>query len=410
MTLLHDAQTIYKNAINAARPDNAVRSALDGLTINGRLHIVAVGKAAWQMAKTAVEVLGDRVTDGVVITKHGYSMGSIHGLKVFTAGHPVPDEDSYRATEYTIDFVKPFSENDSVLFLLSGGGSALFEKPLIPASDMGRITGDLLASGADIVEINTIRKRFSAVKAGRFAQIAAPARIYSIILSDVIGDRLDMIASGPAAPDLSTAEQAMDIVRRYDLKLTEQMKRLIELETPKQLDNVETHIIGSVRRLCASAAESCAELGYEPFILTECLSCTASDAGVFLSNIAQKYARSGRKTAFIAGGETVVRLTGSGKGGRNQELAVSAAQGIAGLENVCIFSVGSDGTDGPTDAAGGYVDGSTKYVLESKGIKIFDVLKNNDSYNALESCGGLIKTGATGTNVNDLSVLLINNN
>lgn len=163
----------------------------------------------------------------------------------------------------------------------------------------------------------------------------------------------------------------------------------------------------NIRQLCLSAADTCRELGYEPFILTTGLSCTASDAGIFLADIAQEYASKGQRLAFIAGGETMVRLTGKGLGGRNQELALAAAEGISGLSNVCVFSVGSDGTDGPTDAAGGYVDGFTKYRLEESGVSIFDVLHDNDSYHALEACDGLIKTGATGTNVNDLSVVLI---
>ncbi len=407
MSLRADAEAIYTKAIEEALPDNAVRAALDKLKLSGNVYVVAVGKAAWQMGKTAAELLGEQVTDGIVITKHGYSMGDIPGLKIFTAGHPVPDKYSYRAAEAAIELVRPLDERDTVLFLLSGGGSALFEKPLIPEADMERLTQDLLASGADIVEMNIMRKRFSAVKGGRFAQLAEPAKVKCIVLSDVIGDRLDMIASGPAAPDSSTAAQALSVAARYHLTLSDEMKRLLERETPKKLDNVETHIIGSVRQLCRSAAESCKMLGYEPFILTESLSCTASDAGVFLADIARDHAAAGRKLAFIAGGETVVRLAGTGLGGRNQELALAAAGGISGLDNVCVFSVGSDGTDGPTDAAGGYVDGRTKTVLEDKGISIFDVLRNNDSYHALEKCGGLIKTGATGTNVNDLSVVLI---
>lgn len=407
MSLRTDAKTIYTRAIEAALPDNAVRAALDRLELSGNIYIVAVGKAAWQMGKTAAELLGERVTDGIVITKHGYSMGDIPGLRIFTAGHPVPDKYSYSATEATIELVRPLDERDTVLFLLSGGGSALFEKPLIPEADMERLTQELLASGADIVEMNIMRKRFSAVKGGRFAQLAAPARVKCIVLSDVIGDRLDMIASGPAVPDSSTAAQALAVAERYHLSLTEEMRRLIERETPKRLDNVETHVIGSVRQLCQSAAESCKALGYEPFVLTESLSCTASDAGIFLADVARDHAAAGRRRAFIAGGETVVRLTGTGLGGRNQELALSAAEGISRLDNVCVFSVGSDGTDGPTDAAGGYVDGSTKAALEREGISIFEVVQNNDSYHALEKCGGLIKTGATGTNVNDLSVVLI---
>ena len=407
MSLRTDANEIIQTAICDALPDSAVRAALEKADITGELYLVAVGKAAWSMAKTAVEVLGERINDGVVITKHGYSGGEIGGLRIFEAGHPVPDADSYRATQAVMDLVAPLGEGDRVLFLLSGGGSALFEKPLIPPDDMERLTRELLACGADIVEINTLRKRFSAVKGGRFAQLCAPAKITTVVLSDVLGDRLDMIASGPAAPDSSTAEDAQAIAARYNLTLSDEMRKLLALETPKELHNVESYITGSVSQLCRSAEKTCRALGYKPFILTASLSCTARDAGVFLANIAQSYARSGEKLAFIAGGETVVHLSGTGLGGRNQELALAAADGIAGLDNVCVFSVGSDGSDGPTDAAGGYADGATKSVLKSLGIDIFDVLSNNDSYHALEKCGGLIKTGATGTNVNDLSVVLI---
>lgn len=407
MDMRNDAEKIYTRAIEAALPDNAVRAALNDIDLQGNIYVVAVGKAAWQMGKTASEILGSRIRDGIVITKHGYSNGPVEHLEVYEAGHPVPDDDSYAATEKVLEMVEPLGEGDCVLFLLSGGGSALFEKPLIPVEDMSRLTKELLASGADINEMNTLRKRFSAVKGGKFALACTPAKLYNIVLSDVIGDRVDSIASGPVTPDSTTAAQAKEIADKYGITMTEQMRSLIENETPKSISNVETKVIGSVNQLCRSAAETCAELGYEPVILTSSLSCTAKDAGVFLSNIAQEYAVAGRKRAFIAGGETVVFITGDGLGGRNQELALAAAENIAGMQNVCVFSVGSDGTDGPTDAAGGYVDGSTKNALEEKGISIFRTLQNNDSYHALDACGGLIRTGATGTNVNDLSVLLI---
>ena len=407
MSLREDANEIIRRAIDSALPHNAVRAALCDYKPDGDIYVVAVGKAAWEMGKTAADVLGERVKAGIVITKHGYSKGNIAGFDIYEAGHPVPDADTYTATQAVIDMVGPLGSVDNVVFLLSGGGSALFEKPLIPVEDMERLTRELLASGADIVEINTLRKRFSAVKGGRFAKLCLPAKMYSIILSDVIGDRLDMIASGPAVPDTSTADEAKTIATRYKLTLTERMKSLLDTETPKELDNVETHVTGSVAQLCLSAEKTCAELGYKPLTLTAFLSCTARDAGVFLANIAQKYANSGERLAFIAGGETVVHLTGSGMGGRNQEIALAAAEGIAGLENVCVFSVGSDGTDGPTDAAGGYADGHTKEILKNQGVDIYETLQNNDAYHALEKSGGLIKTGATGTNVNDLSVLLI---
>jgi len=394
-------------ALAAAMPDAAVRAALaEARFSGGKLVLVAAGKAGWQMAQAACGQIGSRISGGVVITKYDHSKGPIGNLAIYEAGHPVPDANSFRATQAAIDAVTGLTEQDTVLFLLSGGGSALFEKPLIPEEDLNRLTRQLLACGADIVEINTVRKRFSAVKGGRFAQLCQPAKVFTIVLSDVLGDRLDMIASGPAYPDSSTCEDAKRIVRKYNLTLTEQMERLLRMETPKKLDNVETHITGSVRQLCLAAERECRRLGYETVTLTDRLCCTARDAGVFLSNIARYHAASGKPMAFLAGGETVVHLTGHGLGGRNQELALAAAEGIEGM-NAAVFSIGSDGTDGPTDAAGGYVDGTTSRTLRALGIQISDVLQDNDAYHALEKCGGLIKTGATGTNVNDISVLLI---
>ena len=295
-----------------------------------------------------------------------------------------------------------------MLFLLSGGGSALFEKPLVPGEVLQDITGQLLACGADIVEINTIRKRLSAVKGGRFAQLCAPAHVFTIILSDILGDPLDMIASGPACPDTATAKQAIAIAEKYNLRMSSEVRALLDVETPKELDNVTTLINGSVRELCVAAAKVCTELGYEPILLTDQLCCQAKEAGSFMASCIKTHYGRGKKLAFLAGGETVVQLTGTGKGGRNQELALAAAVGIEGLPGTCVFSVGSDGTDGPTDAAGGYVDGFTAGELRRQGIEIFDVLKNNDAYNALMKTGGLVVTGPTGTNVNDVAVALLN--
>lgn len=407
MSLREHANIIMKAALEAAMPDTAVREALkEAQFSDGKLILVAAGKAGWQMAKAASEQLGSHIDGGVVVTKYDHSKGPIANLDIYEAGHPVPDANSFRATQAAIDAVTGLTEQDTVLFLLSGGGSALFEKPVIPESDLEQLTRNLLACGADIVEINTLRKRFSAVKGGRFAQICHPAKVFTIVLSDVLGDRLDMIASGPAYPDASTMEEALAIVEKYNLPMTEQMKQLLLVETPKTLENVQTHITGSVRQLCIAAEKACRELGYEPLTLTDRLCCTARDAGVFLANIARYHAVSGRPMAFLAGGETVVHLTGKGLGGRNQELALAAADGIAGM-NAAVFSLGSDGTDGPTDAAGGYVDGETFEKLRSQGVKISEVLQNNDAYHALQKCDGLIITGPTGTNVNDISVLLI---
>ena len=406
-TLRRDADKIIHAAIHAVKPDAAVRRALAGREFPGQVVLVAAGKAAWQMAKTAQEVLGRRISRGVVITKYHHVMGRIGNLTCYEAGHPVPDENSFLATQAAVELVADLEETDTVVFLLSGGGSALFEKPLIPAEELQDITGQLLACGADIVQINTIRKRLSAVKGGRFAQLCAPARVFAVVLSDILGDPLDMIASGPACPDSSTCLEAVAIAKEYSLKLSDEAWNLLNRETPKALSNVTTLITGSVRQLCAAAADTCRELGYDPIILSDSLCCEAKDAGAELAAQVRKHQVSGRKIALIAGGETVVKLTGTGKGGRNQELALSAAAGIEGLSGVCVFSVGSDGTDGPTDAAGGYVDGNTAALLRQKGILIGDVLQNNDAYHALKKVDGLIITGPTGTNVNDVAVALL---
>ena len=401
------ADQIIKASISAVLPNEAVKRALSGQEFTGRVLLVAAGKAAWQMAKSAYDVLGQRIESGVVVTKYDHVMDPIGNFQCFEAGHPVPDENSFHGTQTALDLVDNLTENDTVLFLLSGGGSALFEKPLVTGEELQGITGQLLACGADIVEINTIRKRLSAVKGGRFALHCAPAKVFSIVLSDVLGDPLDMIASGPAVPDTATKEQAIAIAKKYDLKMSDSAWKLLEQETPKELSNVTTQINGSVKQLCVAAAEACRELGYEPILLTDQLCCQAKEAGSFLASILKTHAGSGKRLAFLAGGETVVQLTGKGKGGRNQELALAAVVGIDGIQGAAVFSVGSDGTDGPTDAAGGYVDGCTAGRLREAGMDISDILENNDAYHALQKVDGLIITGPTGTNVNDVAVMLI---
>ena len=405
--LRQHADEIVRDAIAAVQPDAAVQRALAGKNYPGRVLLVAAGKAAWQMAKAASDFLGDRIEAGVVVTKYGHVMGPIANFDCYEAGHPVPDENSFRGTQAALDLVDDLKPEDTVLFLLSGGGSALFEKPLIPAAELQDVTGQLLACGADIVEINTIRKRLSGVKGGRFAQICAPAQVDAVILSDILGDPPDMIASGPACPDSATDQDAKHIVRKYGLRLSAEATRLLDVETPKQLDNVDTQINGSVRELCAAAAKTCRRLGYTPVILTDQLCCQAREAGSFLASILKTHRADGSSFAYIAGGETVVKLTGKGKGGRNQEIALAAAPGIDGMQNAAVFSVGSDGTDGPTDAAGGYADGDTCAELRALGVSVDEVLQDNDAYNALLKTGGLIFTGPTGTNVNDVAVALL---
>ncbi|MBQ7677544.1 MAG: DUF4147 domain-containing protein [Lachnospiraceae bacterium] len=405
-----DAGVIIDRSIAAVLPDEAVRRTLTGRDFgDGRVVLAAAGKAAWQMANTAYEVMGERIESGVVITKYGHAKGPIGRFRVFEAGHPVPDEGSYVATQAALGMVEDLTEKDTVIFLLSGGGSALFESPLISPKSLTLLTEELLKCGADITEINTIRKRLSRVKGGRFALACSPAKVLSVVLSDIIGDPLDMIASGPAYPDRSTCKEAMAIAAKYHLTITAEMELYLSQETPKELSNVETYVNGSVRSLVRAAADAAASLGYQPTILTDCLDCEAREAGRFLAAVARTHTDTSRSLAFIAGGETIVHLTGTGRGGRNQEIALAGGIGITGLTHTAIFSVGSDGTDGPTDAAGGYVDGET-FEVDGAVVTIAEAkaaLMNNDAYPLLKKAGGLIITGPTGTNVNDVSVVLI---
>ena len=439
-----EAEQIMRYAVGRVLPDEAVVRALSACELSGRIYLAAVGKAAWQMAHVAVQYLKTPVENGVVVTKYGHVRGDIPGVRCFEGGHPIPDENSLAGTQAILDMTAALTQRDQVLFLVSGGGSALFEKPLVPLPVLQDLNRQLLAVGASIAEINTLRKRLSAVKGGRFARWCEPARMEAIILSDVLGDPLDLIASGPAALDRSTSGEALNIVEKYHLDVTEEVLSCLREETPRELRPVNSHVIGSVGQLCLAAAEKCRELGYETTILTDRLCCEAREAGRFLAAIAASGLNAGGggavsgspaseesspasrrspaaeesgpisgpgctagKRAYIVGGECVVRLRGSGLGGRNQELALAAAEGLAGIPGAAVFGVRSDGTDGPTDAAGGYVDGESLDALKARGIRLQDALACNDSYHALDAIGGLLKTGPTGTNVNDFSVVLM---
>ena len=405
--LRKDAEKIARGAIDSVSPEAAVRRALEGKTFSGKLYPVSVGKAAWKMAEVAASCLEQPLEAGIVVTKYDHVEHPIPGVTCYEAGHPVPDENTFRATQAVLDMTADLDESDTVLFLLSGGGSALFEQPVVAEAELQSITRQLLACGADIVEMNTIRKRLSMVKGGKFAQWCAPAHVEAIVLSDILGDPLDMIASGPAASDKSTCADALAIAEKYQLALSDSAMDCLRTETPKELTNVSTQIIGSVRELCKAASEIAEELGYEPILLTDHLDCEAKEAGAFLADVLRTHACDGKKLAYLAGGETVVHLVGKGLGGRNQEIALAAAAGLAGIPNACVISVGSDGTDGPTDAAGGYSDGDTTKALAKHGLTVSGVLADNNAYHALKAVDGLIFTGPTGTNVNDVAIALI---
>ncbi len=409
--LREDARKIYESAIKANLPDSAVREALFGFEApRGRLFAVSIGKAAWRMAHAAEKTLreqGVSIYSGIVVTKYEHSEGEIEGFEIYEAAHPVPDRAGILATERVLDATADLTENDTVLFLVSGGGSALFESPKCTEEQLSDLTRQLLSSGADINEMNAVRKHISKVKGGRFAEHISPARVFAVVLSDVIGDRLDTVASGPCAPDLSRVEDVRGIIERYELKLTEAVAAALSEETPKCITNAEHKICGSVAELCRAAKLKAEELGYKTEILRSDEGGMARDVGRELARLAVKKSDTDAPLAFIIGGETVVKLKGQGLGGRNQETALAAAPIIAGQSNIAVFSVGSDGTDGPTDAAGGFADGGTYGRMKTHGIDAAAALEDNDSYHALKASGDLIVTGPTGTNVNDFAMALI---
>ncbi|MBO8160851.1 MAG: glycerate kinase [Thermosipho sp. (in: Bacteria)] len=409
MNLKQIARKLVENTIKEILPEKQVKDKLMELEIKEDVYVLAIGKAAWRMAKAATEVLN--VKYGIVITKYEHSMGEISNFEIFEAGHPIPDENSLRATKYALDKFSGLSENDHLIFLISGGGSALFEYPEdgISFEDIQNITKQLLKSGADIVEINTIRKRLSKVKGGKFAKIISPTKITALVLSDVLGDRLESIASGPAYPDITTNEEALKIVKKYNLEISQRIQKVLEKETPKKIDNAIHYIVGSVDVACRTLARFAQNEGFNTYVLTTQLNCEAREAGRFIASIAKSLNQTTfeKPACVIFGGETVVKVKGFGKGGRNQELAFSAAIEIEGMKDVVVASVGTDGTDGPTDAAGGIVDGNTVKKIKELGKDPYEFLENNDTYNALLLSGDLLKTGPTGTNVNDFGFVLI---
>lgn len=397
-----DALKIIDAALKASSPHKNVTDALSQREYSDNIILIAAGKAACTMAEAAYDVLGNKIKKGYVITKYFHSIPLPGVFDVFEAGHPLPDENSVKYTGIIIDAVKKLTEKDKIIFLLSGGASALFESPVIPLETLIDITDKLLRCGADITEINIIRKKLSAVKGGKFAKLC-PCSIDCFILSDVLGDRIEMIASGPCCDDNTTTLDAENVIKKYNLDIA------LPADTGKTtVTNAENYIIGSIGMLC-KGAKKCAEmLGYKTHIVTTFLTGEASETGRKIARDAIGFASSPHeKTVFIYGGETTVTIKGNGKGGRNQEIALSAAIELKNNKDILIFSLGSDGTDGPTDAAGGIADGESYNRMCSAGILPEEYLEANNSYNALKEIGDLIVTGPTGTNVNDITVVII---
>lgn len=408
-----DAAFIIEKTIEDVLPMKAVRETIAKLELNKPVYVIAIGKAAWGMADEAARLLNGRIAEGIVVTKYGHSKGNIEGFRILESAHPFPDENSVIAAREVLGLADKVTEKEDVLLLLSGGGSSLVEMPApgLSLAEVKKLTEILLKCGANIVEINTVRKHLSAIKGGKLAKHLMPARGYAIILSDVVGNHPEMIASGMTYLDDTSAPEVMEVIKKYHLDVGDNVLRVLEKSQATLVNNITNIVKGNVEELCRAAAKHADEAGYTPYVVAEDVECEAGVLGNWFSSMARSILdkKEGVKLpcAIIAGGETVVKVNGTGLGGRNQEIALWAAAGIQGLENIVLFSLASDGTDGPTDAAGGIVDGETVKKLREKRLDIQAVLAENDSYHALEKIGGLILTGPTGTNVNDVTVMLI---
>lgn len=433
------ALNAIERAIEAADPKGIIHSRVkvigEKLIINGetfnlksfnRIFVVGGGKASGYMAEAVEEILGDRISDGIVVIPRG-TAGKINVrfIRLHEAGHPIPDESSVEGAGRILELVKDAGESDLILCLISGGGSSLMAYPRegISLEDKRKVTDILLKCGAKIDEINAVRKHLSMFKGGHLAKAAYPATVISLLLSDVVGDPLDVIASGPTVPDSATFKDAISVLKKYNVweSVPESVRKLLisgEMglveETPKAgepcFKKVYNFVVGNNRLACMAAIKELAGEGLNTLLLTTYMEGEARVIGSFLGGIAREVVFSEnpirRPAGVVAGGETTVTVTGKGRGGRNQELALSAALRISGLRGVAIASFSTDGVDGPTDAAGAIADGSTIERARGMGLSAEEYLLNNDSYAFFRHLGDLILTGPTGTNVNDVVVLV----
>lgn len=437
--LRQDALEIFLAGIRAVEPGSAVMAnlALEGETLvaghervelppGGRIFIVGAGKAGAPMAGAVEEILGDRISDGLVAVKYGH-LSPVSRVRVIEAAHPVPDEAGLMAASELMKLLNGTRDEDLVICLLSGGGSALLPAPVGPVtlSDKQAVTSLLLKGGAEIGEINCIRKHLSLLKGGGLARLAHPARVVTLILSDVVGDPLDVIASGPTVGDPTTFSDALDILERYDLtgnvpgavlSYLQQGAKGDHPETPKpgdpDIDGTANILIGTNAIAVQAAEERASELGYTTTVLSTTITGETRDAAAIHAAVAREILSHQKPVpppgCVLSGGETTVTVKGSGKGGRNQEFALAAALGIDGLPGTVILSGGTDGTDGPTDAAGAIVDGMTVKRAKASDLDPQAYLDNNDSYHLFEQLEDLVITGPTLTNVMDLRIILVN--
>lgn len=423
-----DLEDIFSAGLAAADPAEAVRRSLhveDGsITAGGRsfraenVYVVAAGKAAGAMARAAEELLGEKVSGGLVVTKYGHDPGPESFETVF-ASHPEPDESGVEAARSVQEVAEGLEEGDLLLALISGGASALLADPAPPIelADLKKLTGDLLRSGADIGEINTVRKHVSVLKGGGLVRLAHPAPTIALLLSDVVGDDPSSIASGLTAPDPTTLEDTGRVLDRYKIEPPESIAahlRSVE-ETPASDDpvfeNVVNLICGGGRHAAEAASKKAEELGYAPLLLTTLLTGDALGAASMYAAIVREVIASGvpiqPPCAIVSGGEATVTVRGDGTGGPNQEFALALAVELDGVDGWAAFAADTDGNDGSTDAAGGLVDGGTAQKIRDRAVDPGEALANNDSNTALEAGDALIITGPTGTNVNDLRVVLV---
>jgi len=440
LNLRKQADEIFKHVLSTLDSESLVKKKVSindsTLSVDQReynlkdyehIYVIGGGKACAPMAKTIEEILGDRLEDGIVVVKYGHSL-PLKKISTIEASHPIPDANGLEGASEILRLLSGTGEKDLVICLISGGGSALLVQPHkeISLQDIQTTSNELLACGATIDEINAVRKHLSIIKGGHLAHASYPSTLITLILSDVIGDPLDIIASGPTVPDESTFDDACKVIEKYSLedripgsvcKLLKKGQSGEARENPKQGDKVFTNtqnvIIGSNKIALEAAKEKAADLGYNTIILSSMVQGESKDAAISFSAIAKEVHRTGtpvsKPACIIAGGETIVTIKGNGKGGRNQEFALSAAMEIEGYDGIVILSAGTDGTDGPTDATGAIVDSNTcKDAREKFCLKPEDYLSRNDSYNFFNKTGEHIITGPTLTNVMDIMISLIN--
>lgn len=427
--LRRDARRCLEAALRAVGPERLVAEALGGEPLGGTrgsLILVAVGKAAGAMARGAHAVLGERIARGLVLAPHGAEVSELPGIEVFRGGHPTPDEEGVEGARAVLEAVRAAGPADRILLLLSGGGSALMTLPPddVPLGDLQAVTKRLMAAGAPIEDLNCVRKHLDRLKGGQLAREAAPASVLALILSDVVGDRLDVIASGPVSPDPTTHADALRVLERYSLlaEVPDAVRRRLEAgargdvpDTPKPGDpafaRVTVRVIGNGRLAAEAALAEAKRLGYEAYLLSDALTGEAREVGRSLAEIGRRVRDSGQPlpppAALAAAGETVVTVRGPGQGGRNQELVLSAALELEGAEGILVTSLGTDGIDGPTDAAGAVATWTTVARARAGGLDPRVALERNDSYSFFRALGDLIITGPTGTNVMDVQLVLV---